>query len=194
MLLQPSAALEAFVKLAEPGSEFVYCEAPSPMYGETWSRATELAQQGFVRTHQRRRAGGGWQWYAVRTTKPLPKERTAQERALDNGPTLVIYTELKRAAILGRPCPTDGDLMKKAGLDMRQAASWRVRRLIDVGLISSTVAYENGVPTRVVTIETSRFAGAAAGKFTALPKKWAALQAAAARDASSAAATAGGAK
>lgn len=182
MVLQPASALDAFLRSAAPGNEFVYCEAPSPMYGETWTRAGELAQQGYIRTHHRRRQGGGWQWYAVRTSRPLPKQKAPEQKALDDPVTRAIFDQLKREANLGVPCSTDGELAKLAGLDMRQKASWRVRRLIDVGLIKSIQLYENNVPTRVIEILETRWAGSAGGKFTAFPAKYAALQRAAEAD------------
>lgn len=183
ILLQPAEALDAFVRAAQPGNEIVYCEAPEPQRtADGWLRAGELARDGLIRTHQRRRQGGGWQWYAVRTAKGMPKQVSPQEKVLGDEKTQIIFTELKRAANLGLPCPSDAALAAKAGLSMRQQAQWRVRELIRVELLSSTLVYEGGVPSRVVTIAETRWAGAAAGKFTALPKKWAALQEAATRD------------
>jgi len=182
IVVQPASALERFVRSAPAGAEFVYCEATEPQYGETWTRAAELARDGLVRAHHRRRAGGGWEYYAVRTAKRLPREQSPAEKLLGDRAAAAIFAELKRAASLGLPCPSDADLKRKAGLNSRDQAAWRVRRLIDAGLITSTLAYEGGVPTRVVTIAETRHAGSAGGKFTALPKKWAELQRAAQRD------------
>jgi hypothetical protein len=165
---------------ASAGEEFVYCEAPSPIRGETWSRAGELATKGLILTLTRKRAGGGFVYFARRTSRPLGVKHDPVAAALADPATDAIFRALKRAANFGRPCPTDTELMRLAGLNMRQAAAWRVRRLIDLKLIQSTLAYEGGVPTRVVTI-------VATGKFTALPKKWAALQQAAELDARAAA-------
>lgn len=179
MVLQLPEALDMFVRTASAGTEFVYCEATSPQYGETWSRAGELAREGLVRTHERRRAGGGKQYYLVRTSKPLQRQRDPQSSALADRATGAIYRALKRAANMAQPCPSDTDLAGIAGLGTRDQAQWRVRKLVEVRLIGSTLAYEGGIPSRVVTIEPSKHAGASAGKFTALPKKWAALQRAA---------------
>jgi hypothetical protein len=82
---QPPEALDAFVAVAQAGNEFVYCEAPSPIRDETWLRAGALARLGLVRTHDRRRPGGGRQWYLVRTRKPLPKDVSPQEKVLMSG-------------------------------------------------------------------------------------------------------------
>jgi hypothetical protein len=176
IVVQLPEALDAFVRASQPGNEFVYCEAPAPQYGETWSKAGELARQGLVRTHERRRAGGGRQYYLVRTTKALPRELGPQDKVLADRATAAMFAELKRAASLGLPCPSDAELARKAGLNTRPQAMWRMRELIRVELISSTLAYEGGVPSRVVTIAPGRHAGSAAGKFTALPKKWRALR------------------
>jgi hypothetical protein len=186
--LQPMAALDAFVRAAEAGNEFVYCEAPSPMHGDTWTRAGELAQQGLIRTHQRRRPGGGWQYYAVRTGRSLPREVNAQDKILADRATAAIFAQLKREANMGQPCSSDTDLARHAGLTTRAQAQWRVRGLVIAGLIESQLVYEAGVPSRVITIARTRHAGGAADKTTALPKKWASLRAAAQRDAGGAAA------
>lgn len=175
--------LNAFVRQAAAGETFVYCEAPQPMYGDTWSRVTELAQQGFVTPLSSKRAGGGWVYSVARTRKRITRDLTPQEKALSDPATDTIFRELKRAANFAQPCPSDAELARKAGLSSRHAAQFRVRQLIAVGLIESTLAYEGGVPSRVVTIVAGSQAGSAGGKFTALPKKWAALQAAAERDA-----------
>lgn len=178
----PVGALDAFARTAKPGDEFVYCEAPDLVRCETSTRARELVQAGVIRTHQRRRAGGGWEYFAVRTRYKPPAPVTPAAAALADPATDSIFRQMKRAANLNLPCPSDAQLARSAGLESRKQSAWRVRRLVDAGLIESTLAYEGGVPTRVVTICCGPHAGTAGGKFTALPKKWAALQAAAARE------------
>lgn len=180
--LAPPEAITAWLRHAQPGAEFTYCEAREPLRGEGWLRMGELARDGYVRTHERQRAGGGKTYYAVRTRKGLSIKADPIAAALAEPATDIIYGAVKRAANLGLPCQTDTELARLAGLPLRQSAQQRVRKLIDLGLIFSTLAYESGVATRVVTISPGKYAGAAAGKSTALPKKWAALQAAAARD------------
>jgi hypothetical protein len=175
--------LDAWWRTAGPGDEFIYCEAIEPIRNdETWRRAGELAREGFLRTHERLRAGGGKQYYAVRTSKRFERQADPIEAALADPATDLIFRALKRAANLGLACPSDTDLARAAGLDQRQKAQWRVRRLIDLELISSEVVYDSGVPSRVVTIVAGKHAGPAGNKFTALPKKWAELQRSAARD------------
>lgn len=168
--------LEAFARRAAAGESFTYCEAPDLIHSPTSRRAGELAQQGLLRTHHKRRAAGGWEFYAVRTGKAQQVALTPADEALADPATDIIFRELKRAANLGLKCPTDADLARKAGFDTRDRATWRVRRLLRVNLIESTVAYENGVPMRVVTIVAGPLAGAAGGKRTALPPKWRALE------------------
>jgi hypothetical protein len=173
--VQLPEALDRFVATAPAGAEFVYCEAPEPQYGETWSRAGEHARSGLVRTLSRRRAGGGWEYYCVRTGRSLPAEQSLRDKTLGDRATAAIFAQLKREANMGLPCSSDEELRKKAGLTSRNQASWRFKKLLEAGLIQSTLAYENGVPSRVVTIVES-------GKTTALPKKWAALKRAAERE------------
>lgn len=180
--LAPPEAIDAWLRDAASGDEYVYCEAREPLRGEGWVRMGNLAQQGFVRTHERRRAGGGKQFFAVRTTLGLPKRRDPQEETLADRATDLIYRALKRAANFDQACPSDVELARTAGLGTRAQAQWRVRRLIDAKLIGSMLAYEGGVPFRVVTVLKSRFAGTAAEKQTALPGKWRAMRKAAERE------------
>ena len=175
--------LDAFVRRAAAGQRFTYCEAPDLIRSETSVRVTALAGEGLVRPHRERRAGGGWDFYVVRTGKGLPVRADPLLAALADPATDLVYRALKRAANFAAACPSDEALKRLAGLATRNQAAWRVRKLIDLGLVESTVAYEGGVPFRVVTICASAHAGAAAGKSTALPAKWRALQAAAQRDA-----------
>jgi hypothetical protein len=183
-------ALNAWMRRAAAGEEFVYCEAPSPIRDETWLRAGELSRDGYVLTLSRRRAGGGYVYFARRTGKAIARAIDPVEAALAEAATDIIFRALKRAANFELPCPSDAELARRAGLTIRQQAQQRVRKLIDLGLVESTLAYEGGVPSRVVRICAGAHAGSAAGKSTALPKKWAALQRAAERDAR----VAGGAK
>jgi hypothetical protein len=142
---QPPEALDAFVAVAQAGNEFVYCEAPSPIRDETWLRAGALARLGLVRTHDRRRPGGGRQWYLVRTRKPLPKDVSPQEKVLNDAATAAIFVQLKREANFSLPCSTDAALARLTGLNTRNQAQHRVQELIRAELIESQIAYEGGV-------------------------------------------------
>jgi hypothetical protein len=168
-------AVDAFVRTADRGAEFVYCEAREPMRGETWARVGELVQAELVRSHQRRRQGGGFEYFIVRTGKARAQRMNPQQAALADAATATILQILKRAANVGADCPSDAELARQVGLSTRILAQNRVRRLIEVGLIESTVAHEGGVPRRVVTIVET-------GRRTKLPPKWAALEAAARND------------
>jgi hypothetical protein len=170
-MLAPPEAIDAWLRSASAGDEYVYCEARDPLRGEGWIRMRDLAGDGLVRTHERRRQGGGKQFYAVRTGKGLPRRRDPQEEALGDRATDLIFRALKRAANFTAACPSDTDLAETAGLSSRNASAWRMRKLIDVGLIGSTVEYRGGVPFRVVTVLAGRFAGTAAGKSTAMPNQ-----------------------
>jgi hypothetical protein len=113
----------------------------------------------------------------------LPKDVSPQEKVLNDAATAAIFVQLKREANFSLPCSTDAALARLTGLNTRNQAQHRVQELIRAELIESQIAYEGGVQTRVVTILAGRHAGSAAGKSTALPKKWAALKRAAERDA-----------
>lgn len=162
--------LEAWALGAAKGERFTYCSAVDLIRGETTAKAAELYQRRLITTHQTRRAGGGFDWFAVRTGFVVKKAEAQRDPARD-----AILAALKRAANFNQACPSDADLARIAGLATRDQAAWRVRKLVEAGAITSTVAYDGGVPFRVVTI-------AASGKRTALPPKWAAAVAAGGSD------------
>jgi hypothetical protein len=174
--------LDAFVRRAGPEESFVWCEALEQIASLTKARVTELIADGLVRNHALKRAGGGYEFTVFRTGKRLAAKGDPVTAALSDPATDVIFRALKRAANLGLPCPTDTDLMRTAGLAIRQSAQQRVRKLIELKLIQSTVAYEGGVRTRVVTIAAGPCAGSAGGKTTRLPPRWAAMAKAAQRE------------
>jgi hypothetical protein len=147
--------LDAWVRRANAGEQFTYCEAPELIRGETSMRVTALEREGLVRPHRARREGGGWTFFVVRTARGCKREASPADKALSEGATDLIFRALKRAANMGQPCPTDADLARGAGLVRRQDAAWRIRRLIDLKLIASEVEYRAGVPFRVVTIAES---------------------------------------
>jgi hypothetical protein len=63
--------LLAFVRRAPAGESLIYCAAPELIRSETSARVNDLAAEGLVRPHRRRRAGGGWEYFVVRTGKGL---------------------------------------------------------------------------------------------------------------------------
>ena len=168
--------LDAFVRRAEPEESFVWCEAPEQLPGLTKARVTELIGEGLVRNHALKRAGGGYEFTVFRTAKRLSAKADPVAIALADPATDTIFRALKRAANLGLACPSDTELARLAGFALRQSAQQRVRKLIELKLIESTVAHEGGVPTRVVTIVET-------GRATALPPRWAARAKAAQREA-----------
>lgn len=174
--------LDAFVRRAQPEESLVYCEDTDLPRSLTTARVTDLAASGLVRPHRRRRQGGGWEYFVVRTRKGQAAVLDPVQAALADPATDLIFRALKRAANLALPCPSDAALARMGGLNTRDQAQHRFRKLIDAALIESTVAYERGVPSRVVTIAAGSWAGSAGGKSTALPKKWRAMIAAAERE------------
>lgn len=173
--------LEQFVARSVRGAELVYCEAPDLIRGATADKVRELTQAGYLTPHNRRRAGGGLEFFVRRTARvhrrgpPPPIISGIDARA--NG---CILRALKRAANLDMPCPTLNDLVKALAADglqlTRNQVQARILKLVDAGTIRSTVLYDSGVQVRVVTI-------VATGKRTALPPKWALAERAARADA-----------
>lgn len=171
----PVEAVEQFARAAKAGDEMVYCEAPELIRCGTSTRVRELAAERILRPHNRRREGGGWVFFVVRTGYRPAAPRSAAETALADAATDEIYRRLKRAANLDQPCPSDAELARGAGLESRKQAERRFRKLVDAGLIESMLAFEGGVRTRIVTI-------VATGKATAPPRKWLEMRKAALRE------------
>ncbi len=161
--------LDEFVRKAKSDERFVYCEARDLIRGDTSDHVGELRRQGLVIPFQERRPGGGFRFLVVRTSYRLRVHDPKREAMTDAG-TAAVFRRLERAANLSAKCPSDAELARDCGLSTRNQAQWRVRRLAAVGLIESTLAYENGVPTRVVKI-------LATGETTRLPERWAAMAA-----------------
>lgn len=171
------AELDSFVARAAAGERFVYCEAPTLIRGASATRARELEQAGLVMLFQPRRAGGGFEFTAVRTGLKI-KRRSPAEEALAERATEALFRVLKRAANMAAPCPTQARLVEALAVEgfrmTTDQVKARIRKLADAKLIESTVVVEDGVQVRVVKI-------CASGKRTALPPKWAALERSAAR-------------
>lgn len=70
----------------------------------------------------------------------------------DESPEGVIYRALLRASNLLLPCPTNAELARLAGLHDADAASYRLKRLRDLGLISIDTSGTTRNAARVVRI------------------------------------------
>lgn len=147
------ADLDGFVRSAEKNAEFIYCRASAPPRDSaTWKRAGELARDGLVTTHSKRICGVVHDYIVMRTARPVPPPASEAELALSDRANALIYDVMVGAAEQGLPCPSTSALAQVADLASRDAAQYRVRRLIDAGLIESELVYCNRVATRVVTI------------------------------------------
>ncbi len=148
-----AATIEAWVKRAAKDDQLIYCAAPELIRGEGSGRVGELVAAGVVRSHQARRAGGGWEFIIVRTGYALRGTTAAPRRPRPLEPEdQAILSALRRAVNFTWPCPSDAELARSAGLATRDQAQWRVRKLIQRGLIASEQVTEDGVTTRIVTI------------------------------------------
>ena len=169
----PSAsALRSWVTQAVSGDQFIYCEASSLVAGETAALAKTLEQDGLVTLAQLRRAGGGYRYTAIRTSRRAGGAPHAVLAELDPA-SEAILRHLRRAANLNRLCPSRADLVKSLAAEDIHLTEGQLRhrldRIIEIGLIRSTVHSDSGTNVRVVTFP-------ATGKRTALPHRLAALQ------------------
>ena len=147
--------LEAWLMGAETGDEIVYATGPAlPQSAAAVVLARALSEDGLVRTHLRR-VGRSFEYFAVkRSPDPNPPApiRHAAPRGDDDADTRVLRA-LCRAANLGQMCPSNAELAKLCGLSDPDAASYRVRKLIQAGAIRSEDQGPNR--RRIVTIVAS---------------------------------------
>lgn len=131
------AVLEAWLTTAAPGDELVYAYGTAPARSAAaWVRARELADEGEVRLHQRRRGEGTTiEWFAVRR-QPQIDDRSSEppQQVEDETPEDAVLRILRRYAKLGLDCPTNGAIARELDCTSEQAA-YRVRRLKDAGVI-----------------------------------------------------------
>jgi hypothetical protein len=143
---------------AARGEDVVYAigERPDPAIAPV---ARQLAEAGVVALTSRR-AGNGFRFIAQRLPDPRPSQmraRTPVNRgrfvlSAHDGKmtTRAVLRVLAQAANRGLPCPTNAELARRVGLNGPVAASYRVRRLVQAGLI--VVDEPSPVERRVVTI------------------------------------------
>lgn len=126
--------LEAFIAQAPPGERITYATGfVSPRSSETWAVARRAVDQGKLRTHQVRRDDGkGFDYIAVRREAPVVADAAAaQDAAADDA----MLRQVRRCINLRIPFPTNAQLARLCELQSDYAARYRLKRLIDAGLI-----------------------------------------------------------
>lgn len=165
-------ALEAWLAGARAGDRKVFARGPAiPRAAPVWGRATELVDEGLIRTHHVR-AGDEWEFLAVRQA-PIDDAAGRQpvwtgfdagrDPQADEDPDTLIMRALRRAANMTLPCPTNAELAEKCGLKDAAAASYRLRKLQGAGLIKVEAQGPNA-PRVVTIVETRRRTAAGDGR------------------------------
>lgn len=126
-LREPIAALDTWLRAAEPGEELVYHRGHFlPSGSPVGQHVRKLIESGHVITSQRRREGGGGSDYLVikrRNVEPLPFSaaqagaRTAPRSDVEQDCEQLMAV-LRRLASRGLACPTNRVLAQMAHLDI----------------------------------------------------------------------------
>lgn len=127
--------VEVWAATADTGAELIYAWgwAP-PRERAAWLRARELFDEGEVRLHDRRRAGGEREWYMVKravlvgVAMPIVADPVAETEEA------AVLRILRRHVKLGLPCPTNAEIGRQVDLTASQVA-YRVRLLRAARLI-----------------------------------------------------------
>lgn len=164
--IMPQAEVKSWLERARAGERLVYAHGRQLIRGETSLYVRDLALAGAVDPTQTRNRAGGFDYTIQKRgnggSRPAPRAAGASlEEASD-----IILRTLTRQANLGLRAASDSELAKLAGLATKGMAAWRVRKLVQRGLIR-TEAVTTGPEAgwRIVTITAS-------GHRTAGPPSW----------------------
>lgn len=131
-----ATALVDWARTARPGEAVVYGRGTA-LSRPVAAVAAKLQDLGLVNL-TRRREGKGWAFVVQRCSAPYP--RSVGRRRITGYSTLspetVILRMIRAAIRQGQPCPTNAAFADAAGLADRQAASYRLRKLVAAGVIA----------------------------------------------------------
>lgn len=148
------ADFDRWVAGAEPGDVLVYAKGDWPPHGAAaWVHARTLVEDGVVTLTTRRAAtgdAGRWDYLAVRVRTAEPAAPASAPTVDEANATDLVLRELRRAANMGAPCPTNDMIARRCGLKDAAAASYRVRQLVAARRIEIESQGPNA--PRIVTI------------------------------------------
>ena len=157
-LYADAAQLAAWLASAAPGQRITYATGPGLDPGHpVKALVADWEETGEVVLHKQRHPKSNDLMHIAQRRRPDRAVASAAVRKVerpfeDGSPEDVIYRALARAANMGLPCPSNAALAEEAGLHDPDAASWRVRKLRDAGLIRIQCSGTARNSTRVVTI------------------------------------------
>ncbi|RSU76575.1 hypothetical protein BRX37_08340 [Sphingomonas sp. S-NIH.Pt3_0716] len=148
----------SWAERAQPGEDVVYAEGVRP--GDAIGATVRGLHDAGLVAMTSKRVDGRLRFIAQRLPDPRPSQLRARQvpqrgrfqLAANDGAmtTRAVLRILQQAAARGLPCPTNEELAKRVGLNGKVAASYRVRRLVQLGKIS--VEEPSPLERRVVTI------------------------------------------
>lgn len=153
VLMKPDQ-FRSWVERAKPGDDVVYAEGARP--GDVIGGVVRSLKDAGLVTMTSKRVDGRLRFIAQRLTDPRPTAVPAKRGRFTLGAndatmtTRAVLRILSQAAARGLPCPTNAELAARVGLAGAVAASYRVRRLVQLGKIS--VEEPSPIERRVVTI------------------------------------------
>lgn len=153
----------SWAERAQPGEDVVYAEGVRP--GDAIGATVRGLHDAGLVAMTSKRVDGRLRFIAQRLPDPRPSQLRARvcevprrgqfQLGANDGAmtTRAVLRILQQAAARGLPCPTNEELAKRIGLNGKEAASYRVRRLVQLGKIS--VEEPSPLERRVVTILAS---------------------------------------
>lgn len=152
-----------FAEMAQPGERLVYGMGERPSR-EAVQAMRPLVDAGVL--HPAARCRDGVCTFTVQRgsgpidlARPRARRGAVRRRRMRKSEMTLVFEMVVRAAKAGRACPTNEEIAGKCGLSDKLAASYRMRKLVQQGLI----AVEDRSPygRRVVTILKGPHAGKA---------------------------------
>lgn len=134
----PLQQLTDWLDSAQVGQSLVYCHAPHPIYGETWSYVGELGRSGRVHpSNPKSTTCEGFRTFQIKVLRlaaPAPAKAPARRGDGFEDETLAkIRRLLRRCANFGRRCPSNPELAQAAELGTAAQAAWRLQKLTAAG-------------------------------------------------------------
>jgi hypothetical protein len=166
--VMPLAEVAGWFAAADVGHVLVYARGPFLVQGATSAFVRDKALAGLAHPTQEPIRECVGNLYKVKKLGEAKPPAAPDPDCLFGAPDAAIETIfdlLERAAEQGRPCPSDAELARAAGLATRAQAQWRVTQLRKAGRIASAPVAQPSDIGRVVTIVAS-------GKHTLAPKGW----------------------
>lgn len=131
--------LEEWVAGAPEGGDFVYARgAVLDQRRDVVVRARELAQEGEVRTHQRK-VNGEWEYFVVRRYPERHGKSPARPlHAVAETPAGRVLAIMERCLRLGIPARTNAEIAREMGLKNAEAARYLFNQLVEQKLLTVT--------------------------------------------------------